>query len=208
MILYINCQTVGKVFSFDELSDDDQILFQNKLSFNEKSELWLKECSLYPEFSKIITITIGYINSKNELKTKQLKGDEKVILNDLFEILQKNDYTLCGLKVKSWLIPYLYRKYIYNNLPIPKTILSFLNSKPWEIKHIDIYEMMGLNYNTPITLDLILKNCNLPYNLTKLSGSDIHTTYYLSPDEHDKIYDKSEYVIKSIDRIFNYLNSF
>lgn len=98
---------------------------------------WLDRAKDVPEFSKINYICLGFLSEGN-LKTKELRGDEKQILIELNKILDKvqdNEWILCGWNIKNYDVPLLNKRFLVNKVR-PHSILPKADSKPWEMKQL------------------------------------------------------------------------
>jgi len=153
-ILFLDVETVPQKASYELLDEEWKKLWDTKASFllknyeNETSETIYERAGIYAEFGKIICISCGIIHgSENERKLviKSFAGDdEKKILADFTEMLNRwssnEPKYLCAHNGKEFDFPYICRRLIINNLPIP-VLLNIAGKKPWEINHLDTMEM-------------------------------------------------------------------
>ena len=115
---------------------------------DETTETVYPRAGIYAEFGKIICISCGFIQGSGDQKKMMLKsfaGDnEKILLHEFAEMLKKwsahEQRYLCGHNGKEFDFPYLCRRMIINNIPIP-AILNIAGKKPWEVNHLDTMEL-------------------------------------------------------------------
>ena len=151
--------------------------------FNEKAkELYNSDAALYPEFGKIVCITIGKIKDDG-LKLKSYVGDdEKVLLaefcNTLTNMIAANKKTvLCGHAIKGFDIPWLMRRCIVNQVELP-TLLDTAHLKPWETTAIDTMDLWkGTSFNGA-SLIAITTALGLHNPKDELAGYQTNEVYY------------------------------
>lgn len=144
---------------------------------------------LYPEFGKIISISIGIIyiskvDNTKQIKTKVIIGEEVEILNQFIEILSKyKNLTLVSHGCKKFEIPYLCKRLIINKISLPDC-LKIVGKKPWEIKHQDTWEMWDFGIYSRTSLYLLSSLFNIEYNEKLLiKGEDMNDFYYATKDK-------------------------
>ena len=113
------------------------------------AELYEKSSALYPEFGKINCISVGQIkfdeNNKPSFFKKSFYGDnEKDILHKFLAFSsglfnKVPDVKFVGHNIKRFDFPYILRRAILNDLPIPSR-LKFHRIKPWENCLVDTME--------------------------------------------------------------------
>lgn len=207
-ILFIDCETVT---ISEELNENTGLYnawhyknknllpnFTTNAEFNAHiKSLYKNEGALYPEFSKICCISIGLIKN-NRLHLKSFSNeDERTILIDFLETLNKLKSTnknliLSGFAIKGFDIPFLTKRLIVNNLEIP-IILDFIGLKPWEIKVLDLLEIWrGTSFSTA-TLISITNALGLESPKTDLIGYKVGDCFYSSDkNKFSKIEDYCE----------------
>lgn len=124
----------------DEGSDEQSAL----------SLIYKDKAALYPEFSKILCISVGKITELSSVDTNIIiDNDEKKILslfvkNVLVPLIEraktnKNTYGLIGWNILNFDIPFLLKRLVYNGIKIPDGFWQ-TDAKPWErlLKHTDI----------------------------------------------------------------------
>ena len=182
-MLYIDIESVPQEKDFDSLNETWQNLWKKKVKRREEApEEIYNEAGLYPEFGKIICISVGIL-VKNTIRIKSFYGEEKVLLDDFAEMLMRSsDTTLCGHNIKSFDNPFIAKRMLINNIPIPGT-LSVMGKKPWEINHVDTMELWKFGDMKNMTsLDLLCNALNIPTPKDGISGADVYKVYYEDND--------------------------
>lgn len=192
-ILFIDIETVSVFKHFDDLPERFKPLWQKKAGHLQMdnipaNESFFQKAAIYAEFGKIIVIGVGYIsydaNQKPYLKIKAIHGHNEFELLQEFcqlinKISQKQSLKLCAHNGKEFDFPYLCRRLIINNLPLPK-VLDVRELKPWDIPHYDTMEMWRFGDKKAYTsLELLAACLNVPTSKTLLEGSKVNHTYYL-----------------------------
>ncbi len=168
MIIFFDIETAGEVREFSELSPEKQNAWE------KKGIEWSDNCAIYPEFARIVCISVGYIMN-TELKTKSFVGDESEILKSFSDLCKNN---LCGWRIKQFDIPFIVRRMLVNGFKVPNN-LNAIGKKPWEITHIDLFDSWGCG---SFTLKCTLEECCLSLGIETpkddISGKDVHSCFY------------------------------
>lgn len=174
---------------------------------NTPIEFFYDKCAgIYPEFGKIVCVSLGALDKEGNIKITTFKGEEKDILLKVRTVLDTaaSKYTLCGHNIKSFDIPYLGKRFMINGLK-PPTMLPTYETKPWEIKAIDTREIWTFGgFKSFSSLSLISNLLNLPQH-TEIKGEDVSTLYW--EGEMDKVVEYCESEIKLTIDIINKINS-
>jgi predicted PolB exonuclease-like 3'-5' exonuclease len=166
------------------------------------ADLFHERAGIYAEFGKIIVVAIGkYFDTESGsigLKTKYFAGhNEKIILEDLKNTLEKNDQSktkLCAHNGKEFDFPYLCRRMLVNNVPLP-SLLNISGRKSWEIPHLDTMELWKFgDYKHYTSLDLLAALFEIPTSKESMDGSMVNEVYYKEKDL-PKI---SEYCVRDV----------
>ncbi len=142
-VLFLDIETTPQHPNYQQLDDSFKELWNHKAKFlirnpeSETPESIYDRAGIYAEFGKIVCISCGFISSGGQLKIKSFYGDDEVaLLKEFSGMLAKhfntNEHILCAHNGKEFDFPYLCRRLIINNLPIP-SILDIAGKKPWEI---------------------------------------------------------------------------
>jgi len=196
-IRFIDIETVPMVSDFKELPEIFQYLWDKKTANQRGEEISAEEHfndkgGIMAEFGKIICISIGSIDNKNdkiEFKLHSLYGDdEKEILLKFGEILQKRwtnkEIThLCAHNGKEFDIPYICRRMLINKVPLP-TPLQIHGKKPWDTTHLlDTMELWKFGDNKNFTsLELLATIFGVPTPKDDIDGSQVKKVYYEDKD--------------------------
>jgi hypothetical protein len=205
--LFIDIETSALSSNYKELSPPDQKYWDiktnqlkrpNDIDFGCSQELFYqKRAGIYAEFSRIVCISVGYIDVITKHKaliiTKSFFHlNESKILNEFAEFLQdkttNNDIAyLCGHNLKEFDIPFLCRRMIVNNIILPDMIM-ISGKKPWQIPFIiDTLELWKFgDYKNYISLDLLCSILKVPSSKEEMSGSDVHD-YFWVKKQYSKI---------------------
>ena len=145
-ILFLDIETAPLVYKYAELPEPFKKLWDLKYQYNKEvtPEQQYAKAGIFAEFAKVICICVGYFNGK-EFRLKSFYGDdEKIILKDFKEMLEKHydkkDDRLCAHNGKEFDFPFLCRPLLINGISLP-AILDSQNKKPWELPHLDTMEM-------------------------------------------------------------------
>ena len=148
-------------------------------------ELYVEKAALHAEFSKIICISIAQIKNDGEsIVVKSYSGDEKSLLTDFLKlnanILGKiPGATYCGHNIKRFDVPFIAKRLVINNLPIPQNFQIF-KMKNWEIPFMDTGDIwsFGAWQEGFTSLDLICECLGIPSPKEKLDGKDVGKAFY------------------------------
>lgn len=212
-VLTIDIETVR---DYEELKDapiEVQSAWENKNKkegvvpeFDLLSELYKQKAPLYPEFSKICSISVGYLSGGTILKVKTYFGkDEATILKNFTKDLTmfcsfNPSYVLCGHAAKFFDYPFICRRLIINGMDLP-SILDETDKKPWEMSNIDTNELwksFGTSYGA--TLESLCMALKIPISKADLVGDEVGTAYF-----NDEVLRIAEYCSRDVVSTFNIL---
>ncbi len=204
-VLFLDIETVPVTQEFDGLPEEMQELwaiksrsllrnFEGELEFDQIAELYANRAGIYAEFGKIICVSVGFISRpiNGEEPLLRLKSfashSEANLLEDFSELLNKHfgspeRFALCGHNIKEFDIPYLCRRMLVNQLPLPR-MLDIAGKKPWETKHLlDTMEMWKFGDSKSFTsLRLLAALFGFPSPKDDISGADVATVYWEERD--------------------------
>ncbi len=189
-ILFLDIETVSQFENYEGLSDPFKKLWDKKAQFlikeDETSADAYSKAAIYAEFGKIVCISVGFLSFKNnisELRVKSFYGeDEYKILTDFFKLLNnhydRDDHYLCAHNGKEFDFPYISRRAIIHNLPLP-TILQLHQKKPWEVKHLDTLQLWKFgDYKSYTSLELMAAILDIPTPKDDIDGSMVGEVYW------------------------------
>ena len=192
-LLLIDIETIHQFSSFEALPDAWKMLSVEKLSKTmpentTPGEAYMQRAGIVAEFGRIICISTGYFfeNSSKQmcLKIKSIYGhDEKMLLEEFVQINNKffhhnKQFQYAGHNIKEFDIPYICRRLLINNLPLPG-YLQIHGAKPWEIKMADTMQYWKFgDYKNYVSLNLLAAVLGVPTSKTDMDGSMVQKVYY------------------------------
>lgn len=191
-LLLIDIETVSEKASFGELTEEWQVLWQEKVQRQlpediTAAEFYPQRAGVMAEFAKVICISVGYFKKEGkdyQLRLKSFYGhNEKILLQDFITTLQKmemnhNKWSFTGHNIKEFDIPFICRRLLINDLPIPP-FLDFQNMKPWETNMIDTFQYWRFgDYKHYTSLKLLAAALNVPSPKDDIDGSMVGEVYW------------------------------
>lgn len=191
-ILFLDIETVPRFSSYNELPDDWKKLWDTKSTSLAKyyegqtNESLYPRAGIYAEFGKIVCISCGVLQGNGEQRKIIIKSfsgdDEKFLLEQFNEMLNKwvvgEQKFLCAHNGKEFDFPYLCRRMIINNLPIPAT-LNTSGKKPWEVNHFDTLELWKFgDYKSFTSLNLLAHTLGIQTPKDDIDGSMVWEVYW------------------------------
>jgi 3'-5' exonuclease len=191
-VLFIDIETVPFVPEFNGLNDKWKQLWEHKVQYNrnndEPVEMLYNRAGIYAEFGRIICISAGYINKKNDdiffrVKSFYDEVEKDLILhffNDLEALNRAGKRKLCAHNGQEFDFPYIARRALVNNVRLPK-IFDIAGSKPWEIKDnfIDTLQLWKFgDYKHYTSLSLLCELFNIPTPKDDIDGSEVANIYW------------------------------
>lgn len=192
-VLFLDIETVPQYAGFEEVPDSWKELWQKKAASllrtreEETIESIYPRAGIYAEFGKVVCISCGFLQgtgNQRKLVIKSLSGDnETQLLAEFSSILEKwnsNNETryLCAHNGKEFDFPYLCRRMIINNLPLP-SLLNIAGKKPWEITHLDTLELWKFgDFKNYTSLNLLATALSIPTPKDDIDGSMVWEVYW------------------------------
>jgi DNA polymerase elongation subunit (family B) len=191
-ILFLDIETVPQYASFGDVPEEWQELWTKKAEAllrnreNETVETIYARAGIYAEFGKIICISCGVIQGTGEHKKIIIKSfyneDEKIVLYEFVEMLRKwatdPQKALCAHNGKEFDFPYLCRRMIINNIPIP-ALLNMSGKKPWEVNHVDTMDLWKFgDFKSYTSLNLLAHTLGIPTPKDDIDGSMVGDVYW------------------------------
>ena len=195
-ILFLDIETVPQFSNYNELADEWKVLWNIKAGYlirnkdTETPESIYPRAGIYAEFGKIICISCGFITENGKEKKITLKsfyGDnEKNLLAEFCEMVNKwagkEQRSLCAHNGKEFDFPYLCRRLVINELPIP-SILNISGKKPWEVNHLDTLELWKFgDFKSYTSLNLLAHVLGIATPKNDIDGSMVWTVYWNDKD--------------------------
>jgi len=189
-ILFLDIETVPEVQNFNDLSEEKQELFALKTQYQRKEDFTPEEfyerAGIWAEFGKIVCISVGYFINFNTTERKfrvtSFYGEEIQLLEDFKNLLDKHfnkpQHLLCAHNGKEFDFPYMARRMIIHQIPMPEK-LNLFGKKPWEIPHLDTMELWKFgDYKHFTSLKLLTSILDIPSPKDDISGREVGEVYY------------------------------
>jgi uncharacterized protein YprB with RNaseH-like and TPR domain len=190
-ILFLDIETVPQFPSYAEVPEAGRALWELKaksLLRNETdtAETIYPRTGIYAEFGKIVCISCGYIQGSGSSKRIIIKSfaghDEKIILHEFSQMISKWSSEpgkfLCAHNGKEFDFPYLCRRMIINELPLPAA-LNHAGKKPWEVNYLDTMELWKFgDYKNFTSLNLLAYILGIPTPKDDIDGSMVWQVYW------------------------------
>ncbi|MEO9476260.1 MAG: 3'-5' exonuclease [Cyclobacteriaceae bacterium] len=192
-LLIVDIETVAQSADFSDIPENLQQHWERKASFlrNEDElsaeEMFSERAGIYSEFGKVIVVAVGIYHELEggeiALRVKSFANDdEKKLLTTVKEFLETRfdpeTLKLCGHNGKEFDFPYLSRRMLINELPLPY-VLDNSGKKPWEVNFLDTLEMWKFGDRKNFTsLDLLTTIFDIPSSKSDIDGSKVNHVYY------------------------------
>lgn len=164
-----------------------------------------EEAALYPEFAKIVCISIGRVQ-KDKLSIRSYNNeDEKELLTSFINDFQlftdkKPKTVLCGHAILGFDIPFIFKRCIINQIP-PNDLLDSSDLKPWEMTAVDTNNLWKGTMFTPSSLMSIAIALGIDNPKDDISGADVPKLYW--SDDKDRIKKITTYCEKDVLTVAN-----
>ena len=188
-ILFLDIETVPEYHNYRGLDNETQQLWEQKTQYQRKDEVsaedFYERAGIWAEFGKIVCISVGYFIIKGDIRNFRVTsffGEEKQLLKDFSNLINNHfnqpQHVLCGHNAKEFDIPFLARRMIINQMPIPDK-LNLFGKKPWEVQHLDTMELWKFgDYKNFTSLDLLANVFEIPTPKDDIDGSQVARVYY------------------------------
>ena len=163
-------------------SELEENLKKNYLNYFE--ELWIKSAGLYPEFSRVVCISVGFMYG-GALRIKSYsESNEETLLDSFCEDLASfqsiNKYAkLCAHYGKGFDFPYIGKRLLIHRKPLP-FILDTYGLKPWEMENLldtqEIWKFGG--FGNGGTLSSIAMSFGIANPKDDIGGGDVSRCYH------------------------------
>ena len=174
------CETKYDIDCGDVNIDDKKHELVNKL--------YLERGIFYPEFSKIVGITVATVEPIDGNITRKferfISDNEYDIINDFYNYLNEttNTQILCGFNIINHDIPLYLKRLLHHNQKnewnIPDILKRYLKGKPWDGNVLDIKDLYKFNGVNVIYLNNMIDFLNLKTNVEILDYSRFNKTYW------------------------------
>ncbi len=197
-VICIDIETVPVVAGLGELDENFQQLWERKTGKKREEgvapeDYFFENAGIFAEFGKVICIAVGIFTrdkatGQYQLRLKSFSGDEErtilqqfaMMLDQYYGDIQK--YQLCGHNIREFDVPYLCRRMLVNEIPLPK-LLDLSGLKPWEVPLIDTMQLWKFgDYKNYTSLHLLASLLNIPTPKDDIDGSDVGRVYWKDGD--------------------------
>lgn len=211
-ILFLDIETVPEVEDYGRLDEETKELWALKTQYQRRDEYtpeaFYDRAGIWAEFGKIVCISAGYFTIKGDIRHFRVTsfiGEERQMLLDFCNLLAHHfngpQHLLCGHNSKEFDIPFLARRMIIHQVPIPDK-LNLFGKKPWEIPHLDTLELWKFgDYKHFTSLKLLTKILGIPSSKGDIDGSQVGHVYYAEKDI-DRIVTYCEKDVVAVAQIF------
>jgi uncharacterized protein YprB with RNaseH-like and TPR domain len=146
------------------------------------SDLWNKEAGLYPEFSRVVCISVGFMYQGQFLMRSYANFNEGELLQAFKSDLQSFCSAvalpkLCAHYGKGFDFPYIAKRMLINRIVIP-AILDTAGLKPWEVANLDTHEIWKLGGMGSAGLPAICMAFGIPTPKDDLNGSMVAKAFH------------------------------
>lgn len=189
-ILFLDIETVPEEKHFQSLTDEKKKLWEEKSKYQRKDEFTPEEfydrAGIWAEFGKIICISVGYFKVRDDRRNFRIttfQGGEEKLLKDFSALLETHFYKpyhlLCAHNGKEFDFPFIARRLLIHNLPLPAK-LDMFGRKPWEVPHLDTLELWKFgDYKHYTSLKLLTNVLGIPSPKEDIEGSEVRDVYYI-----------------------------
>lgn len=187
-VLFLDIETSTQV---KELELDtplyDAWQYKKKKDITVDSELisaYANEAALYPEFGRVVCITVGKL-VKEEFITQTFNNlDEGQLITDFYNCLDRHSGYICGHSIKQFDIPYIIQRGYSYGLK-PHSLLDTSGLKPWELEHIldtkDLWRGTSISYASLLSVCTTL---GVKSPKEDLQGSDVPKFFWENPEDN------------------------
>ncbi len=141
-----------------------------------------QEAALYPEYARILCITLGRISGDVMHLKSYADEDEKLLLEeftkDLTQFTKARPNTiLCGLAIKGFDIPFIFRRCLINQV-FPHSLVDVAGMKPWEVRALDLKELWKGSATVGASLVEVCVALGIKSPKNDISGAEVGEVYW------------------------------
>ncbi len=192
----------------------------DELDFVEDADyasLYKEKSGLFPEYAKVVCISVSFFNRKNEMESYSFVGEERDLLLTFANFVQKiNDYVYKERKKDLWIvghnillfdIPFLFKRFVINGLYCP----SFLHKpmeKAWNKRVIDTRDVWRADdKNGDNTLHTICTVLGIPTPKDDITGKMMTEYWYSENCDINRIVEYCEKDTIAVYRLFEHFQN-
>lgn len=190
-VLFVDTETAGQYKDFQDLPEQGKKVFTARMKSElgvdedpleaELHVLWRKKAAFYPEFAKIVCISLGKIKvnaeGKKYLHQVAIHGSNEADLLNEFNLKVQGSKVLCAHNGERFDFPMMAKRMLINRIPITP-LLNTVGAKPWDTSLFDtlkMWQFTGMGYSS---LDMICFALEEPTPKKDITGADIHRLYW------------------------------
>lgn len=177
--------TMKNIIDYWDMPKDYQEIWQDRYSFyNKVDRMWL-----YPEFCRIICISVWYFMPNGDKKVYAIKGDDEKKILEEFAVIMSKANKIVWHNAIAFDAPCIEKRCFINGVKVPELIKSsetdsrswlIKNRKPREMKIEDTILMWKGTGGISTSLELICLTLGIPSPKEKMKGSEVAVKYYAS----------------------------
>ncbi|MGJ8732059.1 MAG: 3'-5' exonuclease [Cellulophaga sp.] len=211
-ILFLDIETVPEYELYSHMTDEKKELWAGKTAYKRKEDFTPEEfydrAGIWAEFGKIVCISVGYFNTKGDVRNFRVTtffGEEDILLKEFKNLLTTHfaspKYVLCAHNGKEFDFPYIARRMVINRIDLPPK-LNLFGKKPWEVPHIDTMELWKFgDFKHYTSLKLMANVLGIPSPKEDIDGSMVRDVFYIDNDI-DRIVKYCELDVIAIAQVF------
>ena len=195
-LFVIDIETVSEKEHFHLLDDNWKELWVEKISRHlppdtSAEDFYPMRAAILAEFAKVACISFGYFKKQNnewQLRIKSVCGENEAEVLKKFvatlDHLHHNNqrWIFGGHNIKEFDVPFLCRRMLINNIPIPSYI-DFQNMKPWDTPVLDTLHLWRFgDYKHYTSLKLLAAVLGVPSPKDDIDGSQVGQVYWKEKD--------------------------
>lgn len=147
------------------------------------NSIFKARADFYPEFAKVVCITVGRIKDENRIILKTYcDEDEKSLLEKFTKDLNKvckmrPKSVLCGHSIVRFDIPFIFKRCIINQV-FPNLLIDVSGLKPWEVTAIDTQILWRSSSGNMTSLISMAVALGVKCERNQIIGCEVGLIYY------------------------------
>lgn len=214
--LYFDVETASSHESYDDLVDKNPrlaALWEKRckyyrtafpeLSESSNSEIYDAKSPLEPEFARVVCVSFGSFDGDGLERFISFSGPDEVDIlnksNKVFNNAMAKNWKLCGHNIKSFDVPCLGKRMLYNSIN-PSQNIQIWDKKPWEVPYVDTAEIFSFGswvQQKYLSLDLVSCMFDVESPKNSMDGSQVSETFWKSGD-YEKIREYCESDVRTV----------
>ncbi|AIM60405.1 3'-5' exonuclease [Cellulophaga lytica] len=211
-VLFLDIETVPEYEDYNQMTDEKKELWAQKTAYKRQDDFTPEEfydrAGIWAEFGKIVCISVGYFNTKGDVRNFRVTtffGEEDILLKEFKNLLTTHfaspKYVLCAHNGKEFDFPYIARRMVINRIDLPPK-LNLFGKKPWEVPHIDTMELWKFgDFKHYTSLKLMTNVLGVPSPKEDIDGSMVRDVFYID-NNIDRIVKYCELDVIAIAQVF------